>query len=177
MGWTRALAAEAGEDLAVVVWVGYPTPEGLSLDAATGRLARAGAAALVRFVDDLPRRGGLTVIGHSYGAVVVALAARDLPADDLVLLGSPGARAGSVAELRTSARVWAGRTARDWISRVPALRIGDLGHGTDPTSPAFGARSLPMGGTQGHDGYFAPGSAALAGITDVALGRAPGTDS
>jgi hypothetical protein len=174
MGWARALAGEAGDDVAVVLWVGYATPEGLSLDAATGRLARAGAAALARFVDDLPRDGGLTVIGHSYGAVVVALAARDLPADDLVLLGSPGARAGTVAGLGTSARVWAGRTRGDWISRVPALRVGDLGHGTDPTEPAFGARPLPMAGTRGHDGYFRPGSAALAAIADVVLGHGPG---
>ena len=177
LGWATALARAAGDDdLAVVVWVGYVTPEGVSLDAATGRLARAGAAALVRFVDDLPTGGRLTVIGHSYGAVVVALAARSLPADDVVLLGSPGARAGSVAGLRTSARVWAARTDGDWIARVPALRIGDLGHGTDPTSPGFGARRLPVGGTEGHDGYFRPGSAALAGLVDVVLGRAPGAD-
>ncbi|HET6393799.1 MAG TPA: alpha/beta hydrolase [Blastococcus sp.] len=174
VGWATALARASGDDLAVVVWVGYATPEGLSLDAATGRLARAGAAALVRFVDDLPASGRLTIIGHSYGAVVVALAARSLPADDVVLLGSPGARAGSVADLHTSARVWAARTDGDWIARVPAVRIGDLGHGTDPTSPGFGARALPVGGTQGHDGYFRPGSAALAGLVDVVLGRGPG---
>ncbi|MGY1804092.1 alpha/beta hydrolase [Blastococcus sp. SYSU D00922] len=173
LGWAAALADAAGEDVAVVVWVGYVTPEGLSLDAATGRLARAGAAALVRFLDDLPRAGHLTVIGHSYGAVVVALAAGELPADDLVLLGSPGARASSVAELGTSARVWAARTAGDWIGRVPSVRIGDLGHGTDPTSPSFGARALPVGGTAGHDGYFRPGSAAVAGLADVVLGRTP----
>jgi hypothetical protein len=171
LGWATALAAAGGPDLAVVVWVGYVTPEGLSLDAATGRLARAGAAALTRFVEDLPRTGPLTVIGHSYGAVVVALAA-----PDLVLLGSPGARAGSVADLRTSARVWAARAPGDWIGRVPALRIGDLGHGTDPTSPGFGARGLPVGGAEGHDGYFRPGSASLAGLADVVQGRAPGAD-
>ena len=172
MGWAVALAAAAGDDVAVVVWVGYVTPEGLSLDAASGRLARAGAAALVRFVDDLPVAGSLTVVGHSYGAVVVALAARDLPADDVVLLGSPGARAGTVADLGTTARVWAARAADDWIGRVPAVRIGDLGHGTDPTSPAFGARALPVGGASGHDGYFRPGSAALDGIAAVVRGRA-----
>jgi len=171
-GWARALAETAGSDLAVVLWVGYVTPQGLSLDVATGWSARAGAAALVRFVDDLPVTGQLSVIGHSYGAVVVALAAHDLPADDLVLLGSPGARTDSVAGMRTSARVWAARATGDWIDRVPALRIGDLGHGADPTCPAFGARSISVGGTEGHDGYFRPGSAALAGLAEVTLGRA-----
>jgi hypothetical protein len=171
MGWATALARAGGDDVAVVVWVGYVTPEGLSLDAASGRLARAGAAALARYVHGLAVPGHLTVIGHSYGAVVVALAAAELPADDVLLLGSPGARAGSVAGLRTPARVWASRTDGDWIARVPAVRIGDLGHGTDPTSPGFGARVLPVDGTEGHDGYFRSGSAALAGLVDVVLGR------
>ncbi|MGY1809619.1 alpha/beta hydrolase [Blastococcus sp. SYSU D00669] len=174
-GWARALAEAGGPELAVVLWVGYPTPQGLGLDAASGRLARAGAAALVRFVDDLSPAGSVTVVGHSYGAVVVALAADHLAAGDLVLLASPGARAGTTAELGTPARVWAGRSDDDWIGRVPAARIGDLGHGTDPTDPDFGARTLPTGGAGGHDGYFRPGSASLAAIAAVATGRRPGS--
>ncbi|MGY1811943.1 alpha/beta hydrolase [Blastococcus sp. SYSU D00820] len=178
LGWARALAGAGGTDLAVVVWVGYVTPDGPGVDAATGRLARAGAAALSRFVDDLRstlRPGAhLTVVGHSYGAVVAALAARDLAADDLVLLASPGARAGSAAELGGTARIWAGRADDDWIGRVPPLAIGDLGHGADPADPGFGARPLPVDGVRGHDGYFAPGTGSLAGIAAVATGRAPG---
>ncbi|MGY1604283.1 alpha/beta hydrolase [Geodermatophilus sp. SYSU D00815] len=169
-GWAQALAAAGGPGLAVVLWVGYPTPRGLGVDAASGRLARAGAAALVRFVDDLDAAGHVTVVGHSYGAVVVALAADDLAADDLVLLGSPGARAGTAAELGTQARVWAARAPDDWIGRVPAVRVGDLGHGADPADPGFGARRLPTGGARGHDGYFRPGSAALAAVAAVATG-------
>lgn len=176
-GWAQSLAAASGDDLAVVLWVGYETPQGLGVDAATGRLARAGATALTRFVDDLrvdlSPGAQVTVVGHSYGAVVTALAAPELDADDLVLLGAPGARASTRAELGTSARVWAARTDGDWTARLPFLRLGDVGHGTDPTSPAFGARSLPTGGTSGHDGYFRPGSAAVAGLADVCTGRLP----
>ncbi|MGY1856657.1 alpha/beta hydrolase [Modestobacter sp. SYSU DS0290] len=177
LGWARSLAEAGGPDLAVVLWVGYPTPQGAGVDAATGRLARAGAAALVPFVQEL-RDGGahVTVVGHSYGAVVAALAAPELAADDLVLLGSPGARASSVADLGTRARVWAARTTGDWIGRVPSVRLGDLGHGADPAGPAFGARTLPVGGTSGHDGYFRPGSAALAGVAAVCLGRVPSAE-
>jgi pimeloyl-ACP methyl ester carboxylesterase len=179
-GWAEALATEGGPELAVVLWVGYRTPQGLGIDAASGRLARAGAGALVRFVDgfrtgDLLPGAQLTVVGHSYGAVVVALAAARLVADDLVLLGSPGARASSVAELDTTARVWAARTDDDWTARIPAVRIGDLGHGADPTAEDFGARALPVGGTSGHDGYFRPGSAALTELADVCLAGAAGT--
>ena len=177
LGWAQALAEAGGDDLAVLLWVGYETPQGLGVDAATGRLARAGAAALAAFVDDL--RAGLsadaqlTVVGHSYGAVVTTLAAPDLAVDDMVLLGSPGARASDVSALGTGARVWAARTQGDWTAWLPALQLGDLGHGADPTSPDFGARPLPVGGTRGHDGYFRPGSAALTGLTDVCLGRQP----
>nr|WP_239029057.1 alpha/beta hydrolase [Pseudonocardia acidicola] len=171
-------AASRADDTAVVLWVGYTTPQGVGVDAATGSLARAGAPALQRFVAGLRAAhhgplDDLTVIGHSYGSVVTAIAAHGLAADDIVLLGSPGARAHSVAALHTSARVWAARTAGDWIAHVPHLEIGDLGHGTDPVSPAFGARLLPIGGTSGHDGYFVPGSAALAGLAGVVLGRSP----
>ncbi|MGY1749718.1 alpha/beta hydrolase [Modestobacter sp. SYSU DS0511] len=174
LGWARSLAGAGGPDLAIVLWVGYPTPLGVGVDAATGRLARAGAAALVPFVEELEDGGAhVTVVGHSYGAVVAALAAPELPADDLVLLGSPGARAASVADLRTGARVWAARTAGDWVGRVPSVQLGDLGHGADPAGAAFGARALPVAGTSGHDGYFRPGSAALAGVVAVCLGRTP----
>ena len=175
-GWAQALAEAGGPDLAVVLWVGYETPQGLGLDAATGRLARAGATALARFVDDL--RTGLspgaqvTVVGHSYGAVVTALAAAELPVEDLVLLGSPGARADSVDDLGTTARIWAARAEGDWTAWIPSVQLGDLGHGPDPTLPDFGARSLPTGGARGHDGYFRPGTAALDGLVDVCLGRA-----
>ena len=174
LGWARALSAAAGPDTAVVLWVGYPTPQGLGLDAATGRLARAAAPALVQEVATLRQRPGppptTTVVGHSYGAVVVALAAPDLAADDLVLVGSPGARADDVAELDTSARVWAARADRDWIRRVPGLAVGDLGHGTDPTAPGFGARLLPTGDTGGHADYFRPGSEFLTALAGVVRG-------
>ncbi|WP_222193036.1 alpha/beta hydrolase [Modestobacter italicus] len=174
LGWARALASATGPDTAVVLWVGYPTPRGLGVDAATGRLARAAAPALVQQVDALRQRPGppptTTVVGHSYGAVVVALAAPELQVDDVVLVASPGARAESVAALDSPARVWAARAADDWIRRVPGVAVGDLGHGPDPTDPAFGARLLPAGDTRDHADYFRPGSQFLAALADVVRG-------
>ena len=171
LGWARALHTAAGPGTAVVLWVGYPTPQGLGRDAATGRLARAAVPALVDEVAALRARPGgpphLTVVGHSYGAVVVALAAPQLAADDLVLVGSPGAHARDVGALHTGARVWAGRTEGDWIARVPHLSLGDLGHGADPVSAGFGARRLPTGDAHGHTGYFTPGSTALRSLAAV----------
>ncbi|MGY2128514.1 alpha/beta hydrolase [Blastococcus sp. SYSU DS0617] len=176
--WARSLATAAGPRTAVVLWVGYETPPGAGAGAATGHLARAAAPALADAVAGLRHRPGaaphLTVIGHSYGAVVVTLAASELAADDLVLLGSPGARADDVADLDTSARVFAARGANDWIRFVPHVSIGDVGHGADPAAPSFGARSLPASGVRAHDDYFRPGSTMLAAIAGVVTGAPRG---
>ena len=90
--------------------------------------------------------------------------------DDAVLLASPGARAATAGDLGP-ARVWAATSPQDWIRHVPHLRVGDLGHGTDPTDPGFGAHPLPCGEVPGHDGYLLPGSATLGAVADVAAGR------
>jgi len=169
-GWARSLYSDA-PDTAVVLWVGYPTPQGIGRDAATGRLARAAVPALAEEVAALHDRAigppHLTVIGHSYGAVVVTLAAHELEADDLVLLASPGARVDDVADLHTSARVFAARGPDDWIRFVPHLEIGDLGHGADPMDPSFEAVRLPADDVVGHDGYFRAGTASLAAMAAV----------
>ncbi|GAA2344741.1 alpha/beta hydrolase family protein [Streptomyces kunmingensis] len=171
-GMAKSLYTAALGRTAVVAWVGYTTPVGLGPDAATGRLAEAGAPRLSRFVQ------GLTAVGtpkpsvfcHSYGSVVCGLAASRLPASDLVVLGSPGLRADNVSELRTRAHVWAARDDSDWIAKVPHVELLGLGHGADPTDPSFGARRVPAERAKGHTGYFAPGTDSLRAFTDIATG-------
>ncbi|MBW4716328.1 alpha/beta hydrolase [Saccharothrix obliqua] len=164
----RAVRAEAGrDDLAVVAWLGYRTPSGLGVDAASGRLARSGAAALARYVAGLP--GRVHLLCHSYGSVVCALSGA--PVADVVLLGSPGVRVSSAAEL--PARVWAARGADDWTRWVPKVRVGDLGHGADPVDPAFGATVFDTGDAREHDQYFDPGTASLRAVARIAVGEEP----
>ncbi|MBP2338965.1 hypothetical protein JOF41_005143 [Saccharothrix coeruleofusca] len=168
----RAVHAQAGQDdLAVVAWLGYRTPSGVGVDAASGRLARAGARSLARFVRDLP--GEVHLLCHSYGSVVCGLAARGLDVADIAFTGSPGVRAGSVAELGTTARVWAARGEDDWTRWVPDVRFGDLGHGRDPVDPAFGARVFDTGTARGHDEYYRPGTASLRALARIAVGERP----
>ncbi|GGS82789.1 MULTISPECIES: alpha/beta hydrolase [Streptomyces] len=173
-GMARSLRAAAGEDTAVVAWAGYTTPVGVGLDAATGRLAEAGAARLVRFARGLDAVGAPdpALFCHSYGSVVCALAVRDTDAADVVVFGSPGLRAGSAAELRTGARVWAARGPSDWIADVPNVRFAGLGHGADPVAAGFGARRVPAGDVRGHTGYLAPGTGTLAAFASIARGGA-----
>ena len=181
----RSIATRVHEDdpaarVAVIAWLGYDPPNGIGVDAVREVRARSGAAALTAFVDGLlARRPGVavTLIGHSYGALVVGLAAPHLPAvHDLVALGGPGMGARRAADLG-GARVWSALAPADWIRRVPQIRFFGLGHGRRPSSPAFGAVALPTGGVAGHDYYFVPGSATLDAVADVVLGRPVGADT
>ncbi|GGU85267.1 hypothetical protein GCM10010275_20730 [Streptomyces litmocidini] len=170
-----SLRRATGGRTAVVAWAGYTTPVGVGLDAATGRLAEAGAGRLARFTDGLAavRPVGAaepSVFCHSYGSVVCGLAAHELKAKDLVVFGSPGMRAENVSGLGTSARVWAAKDPTDWIDRVPNVEFAGLGHGADPTDPSFGARPIPAGDAAGHGGYFAPGTASLRAFAAIAEG-------
>ncbi|MFF1684805.1 MULTISPECIES: alpha/beta hydrolase [unclassified Streptomyces] len=171
-GMARSLYEASGGRTAVVAWVGYTTPVGLGPDAATGRLAEAGAPRLTRFVQGLTASGAPrpAVFCHSYGSVVCGLSAARLPVSDLVVLGSPGLRADKAADLRTKARVWAARDDSDWIGRVPNVELFGLGHGTDPSDPSFGARRIPAHHAKGHTGYFAPGTDSLRAFTRIAIG-------
>ncbi|MGK3092505.1 alpha/beta hydrolase [Streptomyces sp. WAC01490] len=173
-GMAKSLYAEAGPGTAVIAWTGYTTPVGVGVDAATGRLAEAGAGRLTRFAEGLTADGlpEPAVFCHSYGSVVCGLAAHRLPATDLVVLGSPGMRADDVDGLRTRATVWAAKDPTDWIDDVPSVRFAGLGHGTDPTDPAFGARRIPAGDARGHTGYFVPGTDSLRAFAAIARGAA-----
>ncbi|MEU6965159.1 alpha/beta hydrolase [Streptomyces chrestomyceticus] len=171
------MAAEApGVPTAAIAWTGYTTPVGLGPDAATGRLAEAGAPRLARFLEGLAAVGvrAPALLCHSYGTVVCAQAVPLLEPGriaDLIVFGSPGMRTDSVAALHTTARVWAAKDASDWIGNVPNVEFLGLGHGTDPTDPEFGARRVPARTAEGHTGYLAPGTDSLRNFADIALGR------
>ena len=177
-GGAQALAAEArrlepsgpGERLAIIAWLGYPTPAMLSPGVMTSGDAGQGAQALRPLVTALARHGDrVALLCHSYGSVVCGLAAPHLPVTDIAVFGSPGMDASTAASLHTQARVWAGRTRGDSIKYVPHIHLLGLGFGTDPMSPGFGARIFATG-TGGHSGYLDPGSVSLRNLTYIALG-------
>lgn len=174
--YNSARAAAPSEHLAVIAWLGYDTPQGLGRTAAREELARAGATALDGFTADLATmrpKAKVTVIGHSYGSVVVGLAAAHLPAqvDDLVVVASPGMGVSGAAELHTSASIWAGESAQDWIDWLPAFQVWGAGHGTNPTTPGFGDQVFGTKGVTDHDQYLAPGTQSLSNIVDIVLGH------
>ena len=161
--------------VAVVAWLGYDTPEGIDMGAIREERARRGAERLTAFVDGLHHRrpeAAVTLIGHSYGAIVAGLAAPHLPrVTDVVALGAPGMGVRSAADLG-GARVWSALAETDWIREIPQVRIFDLGHGRRPSSIDFGARELPAAGVAGHDYYLTPGTDTIEAVAGVVLGRA-----
>src|ERR1700729_1842470 len=175
-GGARALAAQArrldpGARLAVIAWLGYRTPSLLSLSVLTSGNAGQGAQALRPMVAALAGQGDqVALLCHSYGSVVCGLAASHLPVTDIAVYGSPGMDAGSVASLHTTARVWAGRDAGDWIRDVPHVRLLGIGFGAAPTTPSFGARRFGCD-DDGHSGYLQPGSVSLRNLAYIALGE------
>jgi hypothetical protein len=162
---------DPGASTAVVMWLGYDTPEGIDRQAARSERAIAGAVALRRFVAGLPSAAHVTLLCHSYGAVVCGRAAGAPGIDELVALAAPGLDVGSAAALHTPARVWAARVPDDPMRFVPSIRVGPFGHGADPTDPSFGARVLRTGTARGHGGYDAPGSELLANLARIVLDR------
>ncbi len=174
--YAQARALSPGSHVAVISWLGYRTPPDLGRAAAREELARAGASALSRFVHGLAAgrpTARISVVGHSYGSVVLGLAAHRLPrqVSDLVAVGSPGMGTDRAADLHTSARVWAGCAAGDWIRDVPDVQVLGVGHGTEPADPSFGARVFGVSGVSAHDQYFSPGTGSLRNIARIVLGR------
>ncbi|WP_257033367.1 alpha/beta hydrolase family protein [Streptomyces sp. Ag109_G2-15] len=164
---------------AVIAWLGYKTPATVSTTVTTTTRADQAAHQLRAFIREL--RGitptpttHISLLCHSYGSVVCARSAPALPVDDIVLLGSPGTAADTVAALHTPARVWAARGSKDWVAHVPHIRAGLLlatvGFGTDPVSHAFGARVFDAADAD-HSGYFTPGSVSLANLARITLGE------
>ena len=165
----RRLDPEAA--VAVVAWLGYDTPEAVDRQAVRSARAAAGAPRLARFLAGLPAGAHISVLCHSYGAVVCGLAVPPSPVAEAVALAAPGMDVGDAASVRIARRVWAARTAGDHIRFAPSVRVGGYGHGADPVDPDFGAVVFDTGDARGHDGYYQPGTESLANLARIVLGQ------
>jgi len=134
-----------------------------------------------------------TLLGHSYGSVVIGAAARmgGLHADDVILVGSPGTGVRHATDLGvTPGHVWASAARYDVVPRLPkpgaiistAMRtlLGEPADqswfGTNPVATTFGAHvftsapgrlSEPV---ETHTSYFDAGSPSLTNIARIAVG-------
>jgi hypothetical protein len=166
----RATTVDGAASTSTIMWLGYDAPDfgGAALERAAGD-ARAGltdfqAGLVATHQGEL---GQQTLVGHSYGSLVIGVAERDgaVVADDIIALGSPGMGVDRADQLRDPTQVWASTARNDVILLAPspgetALGIGlgpasvvagsfsdavtrmnaDLWHGVDPSSGQFGGQ-------------------------------------
>ena len=177
-------------DAAVIAWLGYDAPDGLI--AAAGSRPDTAAESLVQMLAGLAvslnHDVHTTLIGHSYGSLVVGAALQaGGRADDAVLIGSPGVGADHASDLgsTSSTRVWVGRTGSDPITFARAFECVDLVpicypspdrlyFGLDPIDPSFGATPFETGDApiqDAHSAYFRLGSPALRNLAFIFTGR------
>lgn len=180
----------AGEDVAVVAWLGYAAPPFVVAGVPpavtgliwTGRDSTQAAAALAGTVHGLAVAGRgqpprITVVAHSYGTVLTSTAAQlgPLGADAVVLLGSPGV-IGTGEDLGTPAgEVYAGNGAADPIGVVDLYSLTAPGGPTSsPLHPDYGAVPIAVDDPDhpaGHGDYFSAGSLSLRNVALVVAGQ------
>ena len=153
--YESARLSDPNASSATITWIGYDHPSGWGLgNTLSESAAKDGGERLSSYVDGLQasrttKPQHMTVIGHSYGSTTSAHAAAGpgLDADNLVLIGSPGASGGvKNADDLNVPGVWTGTNSHD---PVPA-NFGDKGWfgagtffgaglGRDPAEDTFGA--------------------------------------
>ncbi|MEV7873221.1 alpha/beta hydrolase [Microbacterium sp. NPDC089188] len=200
----RVAEAQAGsislDEVSVLAWIGYhpPMPEPIvnAIEVVSDERASVGSRSLAYDLGSLTAAHdacqesiALTVIAHSYGTDVAALAIEKVPVDHLVLLGSAGVsdEVTNASELRVPAgEVYASQSTKDGWAPVGQ----GLSFRADPTSSEFGAhpfssegvlvdgeQTLPVGmhgpfsGQDGRVSYLDANSAALKSAAMISVGR------
>ncbi|MDK8699885.1 alpha/beta hydrolase [Corynebacterium pseudodiphtheriticum] len=155
---------------------GYDAPDRLLSGTSSGAAHTAGPQ-LREFLADVDQRypnHHVTVVGYSYGSVIVGNAASGetpMRADDVLFVGSPGTGLDSVDEMNLrgdNPQVHAARRALDPVSGM-AYSNGGL-FGVNPAAPTFGAHPWPGDGMRNHSGFF-DDAAYLDGFAELARHR------
>ncbi|PJN36642.1 hypothetical protein CG747_32430 [Streptomyces sp. CB02959] len=188
--WDSAQTADgAHHKTASIVWLGYDAPQmntdrlsETDLSIAGRERGQQGGAAFGKFLDGIQtthqgERPHVTAIGHSYGSFTVGQAAQregGIPADDIILVGSPGTGAQKADQLGVGAdHVWVGAAESDPVTHAPSdlelIPGGAIAHlrdphelhfGQDPASTEFGGNRFsvdPGVPWNSHSSYFDDG--------------------
>ncbi|QIK07810.1 hypothetical protein G7Z12_18910 [Streptomyces sp. ID38640] len=204
--WDSAKDADGSKKTASIVWLGYDAPQAgpdryseSDLSITGEERGKQGGVAYGQFLDGIQAthqgdRPHVTAIGHSYGSFTVGQAAQregGIPADDIVLVGSPGTGAQRAEQLGVGAdHVWVGSAENDPVTHTPSeweRDFGIAGHlvdphelhfGQDPASEEFGGHRFGVADgnlASSHSNYFKEeGGPSLSNIGKIVAGR---TDS
>ncbi|MFK4145628.1 alpha/beta hydrolase [Streptomyces sp. NPDC004065] len=167
----QARITDPTHSTASILWLGYDPPQSLVPDATYDtHWADNARGPLSNFLAglDAAHHGehvNSTILGHSYGSLVVGETMRDypdLPVNNAILVGSPGAGVDNAKDLHIPAdHVWAATARNDMVNMAPpdAGPLAPLNpnayrhlfddhsvmYGTDPTSDEFGGRTFKVG--------------------------------
>ncbi|UKW31204.1 alpha/beta hydrolase family protein [Streptomyces sp. TYQ1024] len=144
---------------ASIVWLGYDAPQlkpgSQMLDVTWEDRAKAGAASYNGFLQGIhaTHEGGaphVTALGHSYGSLAVGKASQQgegLPADDVILVGSPGTGVDRASDLGVGAdHVYVGAAENDQVTNFPPS-FEQADHWFDYIAPGseFGTKHAAFG--------------------------------
>ncbi|MEV7088806.1 alpha/beta hydrolase [Streptomyces sp. NPDC093085] len=166
----RAERMDPGHSTASITWLGYDAPQSIVPEATETKWADNAQDSLGNFVQGIQEANGRdpnqTLLGHSYGSLVVGQTMRDdadLPVDNAILVGSPGVGVDHAKDLNIPPdRVFAATAQWDLINLAPPPagplaplnpkayeRLFDdhsIVHGTDPVSDEFGGQVFDVPG-------------------------------
>ncbi|MFI6583382.1 alpha/beta hydrolase [Embleya sp. NPDC050493] len=156
-------------EVSTITWVGYDAPDTLTHAMSTS-YADDAAPAFVKFLRGIGVSQGIdsnnhvTVIGHSYGSVVLGQAAHQsggLVAKDIIVAGSPGMHVTRATDLNCHPRhVWVAAAENDIVTgmgsgaHAPAVDDGRRPRRVTPDDSEFGANRFTTDGANGHSEYW-----------------------
>ncbi|MFC8621469.1 alpha/beta hydrolase [Streptomyces anulatus] len=197
LGRSERLWAESGmmapdKSFSTITWLDYDAPDKVVGEATRGSYAEDAGPTLRSFMEgnraaheiNPGNPGHTTLIGHSYGTTVVGVAAQSdigpvgefgpTPriADDVIVVGSPGAQADHAADLGVGAQhVWAmGGPGDDQIVRQGGRLVGLGDNLTIPTDEGFGGNIMKSDSAD-HGGFWDPESTSLRNQAAVIAGK------
>ncbi len=168
--YERANSLDSGA-VAVVGWFDYDAPDGIpSREVLSEGQALSGGARLNAFLARVPEDPDrhVTLVGHSYGSVVVGAAmfgSMAAEVDDVLVMGSPGTGVDSVEE-------FAAPETGFYTMEAPMDPVPNLDwFGTNPNELDSGFRRVETGPRPGHSSYLAQGTEGLENAALIVTGR------
>ncbi|MCR8573594.1 alpha/beta hydrolase family protein [Streptomyces sp. Isolate_219] len=167
--WNESVRLAPGQKISTITWLDYDAPD-IIPEATSDRYAEQGAPILHHFLEGnrtahqyaSGETGHTTVIGHSYGSTLIGDTAKTagwnetpVPADDVLVAGSPGMQADHAADLGIDPKhMWAmGGGSDDFIVRHGGYLSGLGDNLVIPTDPEFGG-NIMTSDAGGHGAFW-----------------------
>ncbi|MFC9240143.1 alpha/beta hydrolase [Streptomyces decoyicus] len=185
--WGESDKLAPGENVSTITWLDYDAPDNIYRDATQDKFAEKGAPRLHEFLEGnrsahqyaTGSHGHTTVMGHSYGSTLIGDTAKTaswnetpIPADEVMVAGSPGMQAAHAADLGIDPKhMWAmGGDWGDWLVRVGGKNVGLGGDRTVPTDAEFGGNIMKSDAGD-HGAFWDKGSVSLKNQAAVVTGK------